>query len=362
MPVVVGVKREFEFTGNDLKGDACLFPRSPTNHVFSQAFNFRTKRIGVRPGRYLAFPVQVKIGSSQIVLYSDGDSHASSEKQIMSRSDDNGVTWVSVDFYIAATGVFDFSLLTGLLGAGQSVVLKVWTVKNTGGVFSATTASTVSFGGLTYSLWSRAVAGPGGKLYRTGYAANGADTQTALFESSDNGTTWVGKAVMFATAGRNYSECDIVNTTGTNWLAIVREDTGAFNPLYSALSADDGATWGAPTLLATTAINGRQPNLTKLSDGSIILATGDRSGVSGYGGYGDQNTGFDSTGITLWRTTDNGATWSFRTRISPIYSTDGGQPHVVETTTGRICCVFYVRQSVKTQPIVASASLDVANL
>lgn len=362
MPIVIGVKREFEFTGADLNGDACLFPRHPPNHVFVQAFGFKTKQIDAQADRYLAFPFFVKLGASIIGLYSDGDSHASSDRQIMARSDDGGLTWSKVDFYVAANGEFNFSLLNGLIGVGQSVVLKVWSIKNTDGVLSAVPNSTVAYGGLTYALWSRTATAPGGNLYRTGYAANGADQQTALFESADGGVTWVGKSVIFQTAGRKYNEADLVNTGGTNWLAIVREDGGAGNPLYSATSADDGATWSAPTLLNTTSINGRQPNLTKLSDGSIILAAGDRFGVSGYLGPAEQAYGFDTTGVTIWRTTDGGANWSFRTRISPIYSTDGGQPHVVETTAGRIFCIFYVRKSIKAKPVIASASLDVANL
>jgi hypothetical protein len=363
MTVVVGVKREYEFTANDLNSDPCIFPRHPVNHVFVQAFGFATKQIAEQDGQYLAFPYAIKIGASLIGIYSDGDAHASSDKQVMIRSDDGGLSWDSVDFYVAAVGSFDFSLLTDLLSPGQTAVFKVWTVKNTAGVFSATANPAVVYGGLTYALWSRAVDGPSGKLYRTGYATNGADTQTALFESSDGGTTWTGKAVMFSGAGKLYNEADLVNTSGSNWLAFVREDSGASNPIYSATSADDGATWSAPTLLTVTSINGRQPNLTKLSDGSIILATGDRSGGSGYGGSaGDQVAGFDTTGITVFRSTDNGSTWSFRTRLAPISSTDGGQPMVVETTAGRICCVYYGRKSTKTQPVIASALLDVANL
>lgn len=363
MPVTIGVKREYEFTGNDLNNDACIFPRDPRNHVFVQAFNFSTKKIASDPAKYLAFPFAVKLGSSIVGIYSDGDSHAASSKQIMFRSDDSGATYSTVTFYDSLTLQFDLSLLTGLLAVGESVVLKVFTVKNVAGTLTPYTTSTVSYGGLSYALWSRAYPATGGKLFRTGYATNGADTNAALFESSDGGVTWAGKAVMFATATRQYSEADIVNTSGTNWLAVCREDTGASNVLYTSTSTDDGATWSVPAALATTSINGRQPNLTKLSDGSIILATGDRSGSSGYAGSaGDQVTGFDTTGITIFRSTDAGATWSFRTRTSPIYSTDGGQPHVVETTAGRIAVIHYVRITTKTQPVIASELLDVANL
>lgn len=364
MAVVIGVKREFEFAGNDLNGDACLFPRDPRNHVFAQAFNFKTKQIAADAAKYLAFPyIGYDDGTTIIGIYSDGESHAASDKQVMFRTDDKGETYQFADFYVTATGVYDFSLLTDVIASGDSEVFKVWTVKNTAGVFAATVNSTVAYGGLTYVLWSRARPGPGGVLYRTGYAANGSDTQTALFQSADGGLTWTGVSVMFSGAGLDFNEADIVNTSGTNWFAVCREDSGANNPLYYATSTDDGATWSAATLFAATAINGRQPNLELLSDGSIILATGDRSGSSGYGGSaGDQVSGFDTTGITIFRSTDSGSTWSFRTRVAPIFSTDGGQPYVAETDAGRIVVVYYSRRSTKTQPIIASSLLDVANL
>ena len=363
MPITIGLRREFEFTGNDENNDPCLFPRHTANHVFVQAFGFRTKTIASEQPRYLGFPFIVKLGSSLVGIYSEGDSHANSDRQIIIRSDDGGVTWQSTVFFTAATGAFNFSLLESLLTDGQSVLLKVWTVKNVSGVFSATQNSTVSFGGLTYALWSKAVDAPGGKLFRTGYASNGTGTQTALFESSDGGLTWVGKSVIFLSGSLLFNEADIVNTTGTNWLAVVREDSGASNPLYRANSTDGGDTWSAATIFPASAINGRQPNLTKMSDGSILLATGDRSGTSGYGGSaGDQVVGFDTTGITLFRSTDNGANWSFRTRLSPMFSTDGGQPYVNETNSGTINVVFYTRVMTKSSPVIASVTMTYANL
>lgn len=362
MAITIGLKREFEFTGNDNNGDPCIFPRATNSAIFVQAFNFKTKQITQESDSYTAFPFVIKIGSSLVGIYSEGDSHADSDRQIMIRSDDNGDTWQSAVFYTNSTGVFNFSLLVGILAAGSKAVFKVWTVYNNAGVFSASTQSTAIYGGLNYALWSRAITAPAGKLWRTGYATNGSNIQAALFESSDNGTTWVGKSVIFSGTGL-FNEADIVNTTGSTWIAYCREDGGANNPLYKSTSTDNGATWSVPSLVPVSDINGRQPNLLKLTDGSIILATGDRSGVSGYGGSaGDAAYGFDTTGVTIFRSTDNGATWSFRTRISAIFSTDGGQPMVNETTAGRIAVVFYVRRSTKTKPVIASCYLDVANL
>ena len=167
-----------------------------------------------------------------------------------------------------------------------------------------TVQSTVSFGGNTYALWSKAITGAGGVLWRTGYALVSGVTQTALFQSSDDGVTWTGVSVMFAGAGKFYSEADIVNLDGSNWIALVREDLSSslFNSVYYSTSSDDGVTWDTPVLLDPLKVNGRQPNLIKTTDGTIIFSSGDRkSGSSGYASNGlIVPYIYDTTGVTVY--------------------------------------------------------------
>lgn len=362
MPVTLGVTREFEFTANDLNNNNCIFPRDPRNSVFVQLTDFRTKRVSAAPAQYCAFPYIVKLGSSLVGIYSDGPSHAQSERQIMIRSDDGGLTWSSATFTENGSSTYNTSLLSGLLASGASVVLKVWTIKNNAGTLAVTSVSTVENGGVTYALWSRPIPSPTGTvLYRTGYGSNGTNTQTAMFQSSDGGVTWTFGSLMFATAGRNYSESDMVRTTGDNLVAVVREDLGAGNPLYYITSDNNGTSWSAPVAIPTTTVNGRQPNLMKLSDGSYVLAVGDRAGVSGYSGSGDRVAGVDTTGITMVRSTD-AVTWGTRTSLAGMYSTDGGQPFVNETDAGRICAVFYHRRGINKQPEIGCSMVNVAAL
>lgn len=298
-------KREFEFVAYDLDNNPCLFPRVPANHVFTQAFNFTTKQVASDPVRYLAFPYVTKIGTTLIGLYSNSDSHASGSSQYMIKSTDNGLTWTSTLFYNNDTNTYDYSLLNGVLTSGSKVILKVWTITNTAGVFSSVVNSSVSYGGLSYAMWSRPITGPSGKLWRTGYAVNGSYTQTALFESSDGGDTWTGKSIIFD-GSYLFSEADVVNVGGTNWLSVCRESTAPTvtggNPLYYATSDDDGATWTIQGQYNTSLVNGRQPNLTKLAAGDIILGAGVRSGTSGYGGSaGDQVRMAITTGNSIYK-------------------------------------------------------------
>lgn len=362
MPITLGVTRTHEFTGNDLNGRNCLFPRDLRNSVFVQFVDFRTKQIAADPAKYLAFPFMIKVGSSIIGIYSDGDAHASSDRQIMFRSDDNGLTWFSTIFTEAGSGIYDTSLLTGLIPIGDSFVFKVWAVKNVAGVLTVYQVPTVIDSGLTYALWSATIpSATAGTIYRTGYATNGSDTQCALFQSTNGGETWAFKSLMFATGGLKFSEASVIRTTGNNLVAVCREDVGASNPLYYSTSADDGATWAAPVLIATTVANGRQPNLIKTTNGRYILSTGDRAGSSGTGGGGEEIFGTDKTGISIFTSSDCIA-WGSRTMIAGTFSTDGGQPFAVETTANRACVVYYHRRGLNSQPVIASSTLDTGEI
>ncbi|UNY40180.1 structural protein [Pseudomonas phage vB_PcuM_ KLEP17-4] len=363
MPVTLGVTRQYEFTGNDLNNRGCLFPRDTRNSVFVQFAGVNTKQIASDPAKYLAFPFMLKLGSSIVVLYSDGDAHASSDRQIMTRSDDNGASWSSVVFFEnTAPGVYNTSLLTGLLAVNEYAVFKVWAVKNVAGALTVAQVPTVVDSGVTYALWSAVInSATTGTIYRTGYGSNGTNTQCGLLQSTDGGFTWTFKSLIFSGAGLNFSEAAIIRTTGNNLVAVCREDTGASNPLYYATSADDGATWSSATLIPTTTINGRQPNLIKTTNGRYILCTGDRAGTSGIGGGGEDIFGTDETGIAMTTSADCQA-WGFRTMLAGTYSSDGGQPFAVETTANRVCVVFYHRRGLNKQPVIASTTLDTGEL
>jgi hypothetical protein len=273
------------------------------------AFSFRTKIVDdAQPTRYLAFPFVIKISTSLVGIFSDNDAHAvGSSGQWMIRSDDDGATWQKVKFFDSATpGVYNTSLLVSLLALGDSAVFKVWTVKNVAGTLVVTQQNTATLGADTYSLWSKAISGAAGVLWRTGYGTVAGNTQTALFQSTDGGVTWTGVSVMFSSAGKNFSEADVVNLNGNTWLAVAREDltSTTVNSLYYSISENNGVTWAAAVLLSPTNVTGRQPNLIKTTNGDIILSSGDRKpGNSGYGSNGlITPSSYDTTGVVVYNT------------------------------------------------------------
>lgn len=355
MAVTISLRREYELTGNDRNADPCLFPRFPTSATFVDACNFRTSTIADTPGSYDAFPDGAMIGGTLFVLFSRGPAHAQSSSQWMARSDDGGNTWYSVEFVNDANpNVYNTSLLEGLLQPGEKIVFKVYTISNNAGVISvADPIPFVSDGVTNYAVWGPARSGAGITL-RSGYAAG----KAAVLFSADGGSSWSYRATVFEGAGLLFSEFDLVNTGGTNWTAICREDSGAGNPLYISRTTDNGMTWSAPVLIPTTSANGRQPNLLRLPSGTLILATGDRAGVTGLAGNGEMLFGADITGITLVASTDNGATWGFRTTVAGMFSTDGGQPRMLLLSATRVICLYYSARSTQAKTGVRSATLD----
>lgn len=358
MPYSISVKREYEMVGVDLSGDLCSFGRGVNSWGFRHMASVSTKIIAKENDKYLAFPEVVKKNNSLICLYTKGDAHAMSDQIVMARSDDSGHTWTSVVFYDAsAPGVYNTSLLNDVLSEDEDfIILKVYLIKNRDGTLGVTQLGNVS----GYAPWSRVIAGKAGKLWRTGYSFSESYGETALLESPD-GESWSVKSVIAPLSdSKKYSEADIVplDSSKQNLLAVIRcEEAG--NPLYSSTSDDYGETWSSPSKM--TGFDGVQPNLLSMSDGTIALAAGDRSGVSGISAT-PLLQGGDVTGIGLWVSSDGGTTWSYKTQVAGIYSTDGGQPMCNEIGTHRVNIVYYGRDYELSKPNIYSVSLDISNL
>ncbi|ENV10554.1 hypothetical protein F966_00318 [Acinetobacter higginsii] len=355
----IGAINAKEIDPQDLKNnsvDLCLSPQDvglKKSNINNQSLKFNET--------YDAFPYVITYKGAIIGIYSSGVAHANSDKQVMFRSDDGGKTFRTVDFLINKNNSFNTSLLDNLLVDGDSINFKVWNIRKEKGVIKVTTINRVSVGSVIYSLWSRPVQSNNG-LYRTGYGFNNKTSYVGLFESLDKGATWKFKSMIVQSDNLSFTEADIVNVSESKWIAIVRENKGRLNPLYQVTSSDNGITWSKPNLLDPAIVSGRQPNLVKLKNNTIILATGDRTGSSGYTNDGKLRLSSNTTGIKIFRSTDSGKTWSVGKRVSPIYSTDGGQPFLVDQGNNNLFITWYARQRQSSQPLILSCDLNIKSL
>ena len=304
------------------------------------------KRVG---NQYIAFPFSQIINGYLVVIFSEGDAHGDSDRQIMARKAIGDLAkdteWEQVVFFEDAGSIFDFSLLTDIMVDGESFLFKVWTVTKAAGAVSQVTASfyTVSGEGDTelngdYVAWS-VPRKFGGIWYRTAYKTTGGTYwNTGLFESADL-ITWTFKSSIAkdSGAGLKFNETDIYQETGGTYVAVTREETGTGNPIYTATSADL-ITWTAPVL--STTFFGRQPNTIKSTNGDILVSFGDRDGTSGRTGSGAFVDDNNVTGISTYKSEDDGVTW-LQVQIDAISSTDGGQPMALEVSTDVIGIFYY---------------------
>ncbi len=360
-----------------IDGRKKVVPKSILNMDWSREQEVVTTRYS-NDNNYNAFPNSLTLGTYIYTVFSSGTAHAQSTHQVMTRGSKSSDSKVfkKVIFFDEDTGLFDTSLLEGVLPDGESIVFKVWTITNNGGVLSVITTSTVNVSGLDYALWGDVV-GTGGNLYRTGYSYVSGNYNTAMFKSTDEGRTWAIAGVIASGTGAGdhiYNEAGLFYEGSGDFIAIIRDDDNSIadGALYYSKSLDYGVTWSTPTILTDSNgehIRGRQPKLTRVTIGGaatfMALTIGKRNGNSGsYGGeeiyYGDR------TGVQLWISSDYGETeagWGESTMIDGMYSTDGGQPWAVwNSTTNKLFIPYYARKSIEELPDIYTMSLSVEGL
>lgn len=328
---------------------------SNTDYRGLRDFYQDVKRTG---DQYIAFPFSQIIGSYLVVIFSEGDAHAQSDRQIMARKLivdlDTDTAWELVTFFENDTLVFDFSLLADIMTDGESFVFKIWTVTKAAGVISQVTNSSFTVTGEgdsdlngEYLTWSV----PrffGSNWYRTAYKTSGGTFwNTAVFESADL-ITWTVKGFIAKDSSTplKFNEADIYQEAGGDYVAVIREDSGEGNAVYTSTSTDL-ITWTTPVL--STTFFGRQPNCIKSTNGDILVSFGDRDGTSGRTGNGNFVDDSNVTGVSTYKSEDDGVTW-LQVQIDAINSTDGGQPMALEVSTDVIGIFYYGAISRTNQP------------
>jgi hypothetical protein len=116
----------------------------------------------------------------------------------------------------------------------------------------------------------------GSTYYQPYYGNNGAGTfKIKLLESTDGGDTWSDSSTIYSGATA-YTECCIAYLSGTNMVALARQDAGGV--LRQFQSGDSGQTWANT---GNTNIGGAAVNMGWIiRDGErLIVATQDRAGT-----------------------------------------------------------------------------------
>lgn len=187
-------------------------------------------------------------------------------------------------------------------------------------------------------------AGQGGALVAAWTSADslgdaaGDDADVLFSRSLDSGSTWSAPAALNANAATDGASDDqpvLATDRAGNWVAIwsaagVYGDAhGQDRDIFSATSADNGATWSAPAMVDASALSNEA-----LEDESPILAT-DRNGRwTALWVQGRERT------VAMARSLDNGATWTLDALAAPVASQPDAAPTTIDSIYYNECCPF----------------------
>lgn len=317
---------------------------------------------------YNAFPF-FWVGNSKLhaISWSSGIGHANSDYKryaIIDPDTHEMQKGVFFDETLPAEDQYDFSWLEPYLEEGEYVNFRsAYTVIRENGILNRYVNSTVLVSGDTYALWGTPYQ-YNGDWYTGGYRTVGGYWRPALFKSTDKMKTWSFVSLVASNSARQYNEAAFLNTSGSNFISVVRDDkTDAWKDIYGpdprdlvlTTSTNGGTTWAdlGTILPVIPDVKGTQPFLMKLSDGRIMLLAGKRTGSSGIhsggslAGHVDDSPPIDLseiTGVAYWISDDDGATWSPSVQIAPSWSTDCGNPSAKQLPNGNVAVAFYTAQ------------------
>jgi hypothetical protein len=232
--------------------------------------------IDCRDGHYLCFPDVINVNGRLLVAYNEFDRHHATRRALLLKeSHDNGRT-----FGPAARMDVPQSHCPRLarLAGGELLILDdagpfLLRSGDEGRTWQATRPT-----GLSHGIMDRPIELDGGDLLTTGHLHRGtaphpairqANTEQMVYRSEDCGRTWTPITVIARPRNLVLCEASMVLLPDGRLLALMRENSFVYEPMYLCLSHDLGQTWSDPT---PTPLIGHRPTL-GLTPGGRLLVT-----------------------------------------------------------------------------------------
>lgn len=266
------------------------------------------------------YSAQPLINNNEIVIFYSAN-RSPADTIYFVKSADLGISWSEPVFVSVLTRENDEIVFISALKTNTGRLLVVYTISetpvsnNTKFIYSDDNGSTWSLPqniiGIAYVAFPKVLQTPDNRIWVVG-------RNNYFFLSTDNGSSWNPKNLGFGTS--YFSAFDLLPIDNNNYLTTYDlYDSGSqVFKVYSRKSTDGGNTWGTETLLTEPDSSEKRPRLYKESNGTIWLITQKEEPTPftiGYPLY-QQN-------ITYRKSTDNGITWSSRTRFTNYLGLDG---------------------------------------
>jgi uncharacterized delta-60 repeat protein len=260
-----------------------------------------TEVSGNVPGLVWGFS-NVVMSDGSIVLMGGYDSSSGNFTNDVWRSTNEGATWTqqtasagwSARGYQSSVALPDGSIV--LMGGYSSGCKNdVWRSTDYGATWTLMNAST----GWSTREYQSAVAMPDGSIVLMG-GRNGGTYYNDVWRSTDDGTHWTQQTASAGWSPRA-EHSTVVMSDGS--IVLMGGEINSFNSLYNDTwrSTDNGATWTEINASAGWSARGGHCSVV-MPDGSVVLMGGGGWPPGGVGGWHSDND--------VWRSIDDGATWT----------------------------------------------------
>lgn len=141
-------------------------------------------------------------------------------------------------------------------------------------------------------------------VYRKGVTHLTFDGSIRLKRSTDNGKTWSSESTIITGVGHDYRDPSLTKLANGNIIMSYFDRITSSNILiYTSISTDNGVTFGTPVNLTGYADYGAvSSKVIQLVNGDLLLATYGKSGANGL--------------LNVFKSTNNGTSWSILSNIS----------------------------------------------
>ncbi len=258
-----------------------------------------------RPGHYLCFPdVCLTRDGRLLTAYNEFDKHVGARRKLLLKeSRDLGRTWSEPRILRAdnshcprLTRLSDGHLVIG----DDSGPTLIWSMDN-GRSWAQHPAA-----GISHGLIDRMLELDGECLLTTGHNHRGsvphpktrqATTEQMVYRSGDRGRTWAAHSVLAHDPCLVLCEASMLRLPDGRLLALMRENSFVYEPMYACLSEDGGDTWSDPR---PTCLIGHRPTLGLTASGRLLVTyrnTGPDAGTCAWSGTLEDLWGFSVHGL-----------------------------------------------------------------
>lgn len=228
-----------------------------------------------RDGEYICFPDVVRAEDGTLIAaYNEQDKHVKPKRRVVltRMSKDNGRTWSDV---VRMDSKRSHCPRLSRLPDGEIILSdasRAFFISRNNGKDWLTTSAT----GTTHDMLDRVIHLGGDSFLTTGHSHVGeehpairqAPTEQMVYRSDDHCRTWHPLGPIAAERNLVLCEASMVQLPDGRIIALMRENSFTYEPMYLSESHDEGRSWSAPE---PTPLIGHRPTMGLIEDGRLLV-------------------------------------------------------------------------------------------